>query len=59
MLKIKINGNLAPVAGVKEVYSVIQVQDAVLPNFTLSQNKETNAFDEEIKWFIYVLDRGS
>jgi hypothetical protein len=55
MSKLKIEGNSTPVIGVKETYTVSEVQDFLLP----SAKTANNAFTNEIKWFLYVLDRGN
>lgn len=58
MLKLEITGNQNPIVGVTEFYSVLQSKNSVLPQNQTVKNQNNNLFDNEIKWFIYVLDRG-
>ncbi|MDR7371312.1 glycoside hydrolase family 104 protein [Flavobacterium aquidurense] len=59
MPEIKIKGNLTPEVGVIETYTVEQVHDMPLPHSGAGHHTEPTPFDQEIKWFIYVLDNGN
>jgi len=57
MSNLKINGTSMPVVGVKEIYSVLHITDSKIPQNQL-YNDNSSVFENQIKWFIYVLDRG-
>ena len=58
MSSLKINGTSMPVVGVKEIYSVLHITDSKIPQNQL-YNDNSSVFENQIKWFIYVLDRGN
>lgn len=58
MSNIIINGTSMPFVGVKEIYSVLEINDTKIPQNQLN-NDNNNVFKNQIKWFLYVLDRGN
>lgn len=60
MTQLKITGNANPVVGEVEIYSIDDVfHKSMLQQNDASQNYTPNAFDNEIKWSIWILERGS
>ncbi|KUJ60769.1 hypothetical protein AR687_15265 [Flavobacteriaceae bacterium CRH] len=60
MSQLKIIGNSSPVVGEVEIYSIDDVfHKSILQQNDASQNYTPNVFDNEIKWSIWILERGS
>ena len=60
MSKLKITGNSNPIVGELEKYSVDDFfQKFNLHQNTISENHSSNVFDNQIKWSIWILDKGS
>lgn len=60
MSKLKITGNSNPIVGELEKYSVDDFfQKFSLHENTISENHSSNVFNNQIKWSIWILDKGS
>lgn len=60
MSKLKITGNSNPIVGELENYSIDDFfQKLNLHQNTTSENHSSNVFDNQIKWSIWILDKGS